>query len=415
MANANPAQEPVRFGCALPATMSDERNVPTGAWLFATLVAALLTWHAIADWSVAPDIPAARGFAAVSLYRGIMFGIDLLLVGMLLARALRGESAAGLPSRWLLVAALVIGVALEASGKLRAGVLAAWGKVPGGPTRLQMHQRAVADLHQQARRAYGDPLAIEDLVGRWTRRGHGFLQDVRRIELRVAGDGLAARVSIECREGGGLCEMPEVPAVLERSGDGRVQAVTVSGPAPLGRYWALLAPGRYKSQPMFMSTHVMVEDNTWQVSSGPWASVALDRDPVPIERFAGTWRSTARVQTGDISRISVSTAGNLVLHGWVWCPQSQECELGAAAGKADPGGSAGASRIDAAFTHANVRRALTLEPRADGSLDATLEATTYSTTTEVHQRSPRASPTTRTYVSGSKSSTRSFMLVRDGG
>ncbi|MGQ0510947.1 MAG: hypothetical protein ACT4P9_10070 [Betaproteobacteria bacterium] len=392
--------------------MSDERSLPTGAWLIAALAAALLTWHAISDWSSAPDVPAARGFASVSLYRGVVFGVDLLLAGMLVARAMGG--ALVIPSRWLMVAALAIGVALEASGKLRAGVLAVAGKVPGGPTRLQTHQRAIADLRAQAQRAYGDPLAIDDLVGRWTKQGTGMLQDVRRVELRRAGDGLVARVAIECREGGALCEMPEVPALVERTGDGRVQAVAATGTAPLGRYWVLLAPGRHKSQPMFMSTHVMVENDAWQVSSGPWASVALERDPVPLERFAGAWRSTGSVLTGDLTRLTVSIAGNVTVQAWVRCPQTQECELGSAAGKAEPGGSAGASRIDASFTHANATRTLTLEPRADGALDARIESSTYSHTTEVHRRAPRATPTTRTYVSGRASSTRSSVLVREG-
>lgn len=392
--------------------MSDERNLRTGTWLIAALAAALLTWHAISDWSSAPEVPAARGFASVSLYRGLVFGADLLLAGMLLARAMGG--ALVIPSRWLMVAALAIGVALEASGKLRAGVLAVAGKVPGGPTRLQMHLRAIADLREQARRAYGEPLAIDDLVGRWRRQGTGMLQDVRRVELRPAGDGLVARVAIECREGGVLCEMPEVPALVERSSDGRVQAVTATGPAPLGRYWVLLAPGSHKSQPMFMSTHVMLENDAWQVSSGPWANVALERDPVPLERFAGTWRSTGPAQTGDITRLSVSVAGNVMVQAWVRCAQTQECGLGSVAGKAEPGGSVGASRIDASFTHANATRILTLEPRADGALDASIESSTFSHTTEVHYRRPRATPRTRTYVSGSKSSTRSSVLVRDG-
>ena len=396
--------------------MTTPNSAGTNQWLPVAAAAVVLSWFALRDWNAAPEVPLAHGLGAVSFLRAAAFALDLALLVAVLSRAFGTDSwnvmaqfsSAG---RLLLcTAALAIGFGLESSGKLRQFAIAAIGKVPGGLTRLQTHQRAVDQLRSQARAAMGEPQPASFFVGRWYPERKGLRHDVRHLEIRASGEQLLARAWTDCGKPAEGCRTPETVARAERTADGRIASLQFAGPNAAGRYWVQLAPGRYASQPVFMSTHVLLEaDPAWQVSSGPWVSAKRERDPVALAEYEGEWRRASPPGAGDFTRLAVRRidAGRLALSVSIQCSPTAECDLGEVQARLEVDAQGRASSVRAEFARENRQLIVTLEPARAGVLDATSEVATISYSTVRTRRG-----TSVTQATGRKSSTRHTILRR---
>jgi hypothetical protein len=301
---------------------------------------------------------------------------------------------------------LTAGGVLEATGKLRQWVIAAFGKVPGGYTRLQTHQLAIAHAERSARGWLGPAQPAGFFVGTWHRADRMFTHDIRKFTVRRDGERLLVRAWTLCDERWRLCREREVAAVLERAPGGGIQALNASFPTGAGQAWLKLAPSRDAGQGAFVMTHVALErDAAWQVSSGGAVMATRERAPVPVASFVGAWRRVTAPQLGDFTRLRLRSpdGASLIVQLWMLCGEGRECDLGEKPAETD--GEGGVSRAVAGYGYEHRQLGVTLEPRADGDLDATSDVATLRYTTRTGRRggtytdtTGRASRTLRTVL-----------------
>ncbi len=373
-------------------------------------VAAILAWNAFGDWNAAPEVPMSGGIGGVSLLRiAAIAALMLLLVAMLAALArktlteISGGSRAVLE---LLIASLVgLAAALEATGKLREAVIAWFGRVPGGPTRMQVHKQAIAQFEAQERSWAGKPQPLEYFAGGWSRD-----TQLMRHQVRIEGERAWMRIFLECAPGNPPCEAGETEARVSR-GDGGVSGIAATVTTDFGRVWAKLVPGRYPAEPALAMTHAIVEGPEWQMSSGTPVVVSRERKPVPRAAYVGDWqRLRMPAREGEMTRLSVRSAGGdgLSMQAWMQCGP-RECDLGAQSATVETEG--GMVRIArAVFSRENRELAIALEPPAGDRAEALSEASLLRYTTTQMRRGG-----THTYVSGRNSSNTRVELRRAGG
>lgn len=398
--------------------MGDEPGRRRHAGLAVLAVVALfLCWINFEDWNTAPEVPMAAGLGAISVGRiAAVSAVLLLAAGMLATLAGRSLMAVIGGSTILFAALLACAAAvatwLEATGTLRATVLQVFGRVPGGPTSLQVHQRAIVQMADSGRASFGAPRPLEFFVGAWRRIDRVYFHDARRLSVREEGGRVLMRAWTECREEAPPCDAGEAEGRVERAADGRVQSVSASLATPTGRLWLMLAPGRDEKGPAVLMTHAqLANDPAVQVSSGGAVTAFREGVPSSPDAFAGTWLAAPGARSPLLQRLEVRRSGaDLFVRAWAPCPGRPSCDLGEKAAHAEPEPGGAMRAVVAVFERENMRWRVTLGIQADGSLEAVAYASTFSYTTV----QPRRGGAPYQMATGSRNATSRVILERVG-
>ena len=337
-------------------------------------------------WNAAPEVPYESGWAAISIARIAVVAVDLLVVLALLARL--GGASAWLRVRWgrraagfLLIAALSVAAALEASGELRRAVIQRFGKVPGGLTRMQTFELAKVEWNRKFATFQGPAQPAEFFAGMWRRQGTLGLSDVRRVVLRRDGAGMRIRVWHECQPGAAACDAGDAPAQVRASADGKIESIEAEVPFRDGRIWLRMAAGRHASQPAVIVTQVYFASlPEWQVSSGRDAPLLRQKPAAPIAEFAGDWSRAARGEVDDFTRLAVRPSGarGLTVHAWARCAESPECDLGERPALLELEADGHVLEARVRFERPERILSITLEPPHEGVFEAASEIARYA-------------------------------------
>ncbi|MFN0161738.1 MAG: ankyrin repeat domain-containing protein [Burkholderiales bacterium] len=349
-------------------------------------ILAVVHGAAFGDWNQAPEVPFRHGLGHISIGRILVPVVDVLLLWLFFAYRRAGEDGAAAVSkrgaRVALLAALLVFGALEATGALRSTVIKVFGKVPGGSTRLQSFERARLDSQEQAPRYMGEAQPAPFYEGIWRRHGLLYPNDVRRIEVRRAGDGFRVRVWIECDPGKAPCDAGEVPARVAAAAGGRIASLTAELPNADGRVWFMLFPARAPMAQMAISTQVYFEVRPeWKVSSSPGAAMVREKPGRSAADFAGEFDRAAAGAAREFTRLAVRQTGprELSVRAWMMCAPRNECDLGEkpALVELDPAGRVVNAR--AKFSREQTTLEVALEPPADGTFEAEIVFTRFGT------------------------------------
>lgn len=351
----------------------------------------------------------AGGMRGVSLLRvGAIFACLLLAVSLLAALCRRTLTEACAGSRALLgvllASLLALAAVLESTGKLREAVIAAFGRVPGGLTRLQAHQQAIARFEAADAGWTGEAIPLERYLGNWRRNAGLIPHQVRRVLISEAGGRVRMRIFLECLPAGEVCDAGESEAVVTTAPDGRVAGIAAALPTGFGRVWVKLVPGRTANQPMLMMAHAMVEGPTWQVGTGVPVGVMREKAPAARLAYVGTWLRVQPAKMWEFTRLRVrdSGAGGLAMAIWVKCEADKECDFGEQPAELERDGEL-VRIVRARFLREDRELGIVLEPPAGDLTEvaSSLSLLRYSTGTIYRRGMPSR---TYTYESGRNTS-----------
>lgn len=302
--------------------------------LFYLLVALAITAWSFWPASAAAGTPTPAELSVLRTGRAIILAVDCMLLGLALL-VWKGPPRLG---RWRVPAnvayglslVLAIAVMLVASGEVRDWAIAR--HVPESPqlTREQIFDAARASHEGSFPSHAGEPQPASYFEGSWRRHGPLHRSDLRRLEIRRAGDEIRVRIWHECYPGANPCAADEVTAETKRTADGLIASLAATADIPDGRIWMRMGPGRWQDDVVIVTQVYLRERPEVQVSSGSPVGVWREPPPAPLEEFTGDWSRSFPGELGDLTRLSLreTSPGKHGMRVWARCEEKRECDLG---------------------------------------------------------------------------------------